>query len=44
MFANIRELLEAIFEALKAYLNNSNLDSVFDLLLGLVRSGQNAGK
>jgi len=39
MFENIRELLEAIFEALKSYLSNARLDSVFDLLLGLVRPG-----
>ena len=37
MFVNIRELLAAIFEALKAYLNEARLDSVFDLLMGLVR-------
>lgn len=37
MFGSIREMLEAIFEALKEYLNNAKLDSVFDLLLGLVR-------
>jgi hypothetical protein len=42
MFASIRELLETIFEALKQYLGgDSDLDSIFDLLLGLVRSNPN---
>lgn len=40
MFQSIGELLEFIFQALKEYLNDAKMDSVFDLLLGLVRSGQ----
>jgi len=37
MFSSIRELLETIFQALKDYFSDASLDSVFDLLLGLVR-------
>jgi hypothetical protein len=44
MFSTIRELLEVIFEALKLYLNDTKLNSMFDLLLGLVRVGENSGK
>ena len=37
MFGSIGEFLDAIFQALKVYLSDLNLGSIFDLLSGLVR-------
>ena len=41
MFEDIGAFLAAIFEALKEYLRELKLDSVFDLLIGLVRGKEN---